>query len=43
MKAIATLATIVANIVMVNTVTKSGEKVFNAYILGSIRFDLLLV
>ena len=38
-KAIATLAANAVNIVMVNASTNSGEKVFNAYILCSIRFD----
>ncbi len=37
-KAIATLATRAISIVIVNAVTNRGEKVFNAYILGSIRF-----
>lgn len=41
-KAIATLAAIVINIVMVNDSTNRGEKVFNAYIIGSIRFELLV-
>ena len=41
-KAIATVAAIAIKIVMVNAVVKSGEKVFNAYIIGSIRFDLLV-
>ena len=30
-------------IVMVNAATNRGEKVVNAYIIGSIRFDLLVV
>ena len=40
-KAIATLAKMAISIVMVKACAKSGEKVFNAYILSSIRFDLL--
>ena len=43
MKVRATLATSAVNIVMVNAETKRGEKVFNAYILSSIRFELLVV
>ena len=42
MNAIATEAASVIKIVMVNAVVKSGEKVFNAYIIGSIRFELLV-
>ena len=43
MNAKATLAAIAVKIVMVNAVVKRGEKVFNAYILSSIRFELLVV
>ena len=43
MNANATLAAIAVKIVMVNAVVKRGEKVFNAYILSSIRFELLVV
>ena len=43
MNANATLATMAASIVMVNAVVKSGEKVFNAYMIVSIRFELLVV
>ena len=43
MNANATEAAIVIKIVMVNAVVKRGEKVFNAYILSSIRFELLVV
>ena len=39
MNAKATLATRAASIVMVNAVVKRGEKVFNAYMIVSIRFD----
>ena len=39
MNANAALATRAANIVMVNAVVKRGEKVFNAYMIVSIRFD----
>lgn len=42
-KAIATLATIAASIAIVKADVKKGEKVFNAYILSSIRFELLFV
>ena len=38
MNANATLATITASIVKVNAVVKRGEKVFNAYMIVSIRF-----
>ena len=43
MNANATLAAIAVKIVMVNAVVKRGEKVFNAYMIVSIRFELLLV
>lgn len=43
MKERATAATIAANIVMVNADVKKGEKLFNAYMMVSIRFELLLV
>ena len=43
MNAKATLVAIAIKIVMVNAVVKRGEKVFNAYILSSIRFELLVV
>ena len=43
MNAKATLAAIAVKIVMVNAVVKRGEKVFNAYILSSIRFELLVM
>ena len=46
MNAKATLATMAASIVIVNAVVKRGEKVFNAYMIVSIRFNwwlLLLV
>lgn len=43
MNAKATLATRAASIVMVNAVVKKGEKVFNAYMIVSIRFELLVV
>ena len=43
MNASATLVAIAIKVVMVNAVVKRGEKVFNAYILSSIRFELLLV
>ena len=39
MNANATLVAIAVKIVMVNAVVKSGEKVFNAYMMVSIRFD----
>ena len=43
MNANATLDAIAINIVMVNAVVKRGEKVFNAYMIVSIRFELLVV
>ena len=43
MNANATLATMAASIVIVNAVVKRGEKVFNAYMIVSIRFELLVV
>ena len=43
MNANATLAAIAIKIVMVNAVVKRGEKVFNAYMISSIRFELLIV
>ena len=43
MNANATVAAIAVKIVMVNAVVKRGEKVFNAYMIVSIRFELLLV
>ena len=43
MTANATLDAIAINIVMVNAVVKRGEKVFNAYMIVSIRFELLVV
>ena len=43
MKVRATLATRAISIVMVNDSTNRGEKVFNAYILSSIRFELLVI
>ena len=43
MNANATEAAIAIKIVMVNDSTNGGEKVFNAYILSSIRFELLVV
>ena len=42
MNANATLAAIAVNIVMVNAVVKRGEKVFNAYMIVSIRFNWLV-
>ena len=39
MNAKATLATMAASIVMLNAEVKRGEKVFNAYMLSSIRFN----
>ena len=39
MNAKATAAAIAVKIVMVNAVVKSGEKVFNAYMIVSIRFN----
>ena len=43
MNAKATLAAIAVKIVMVNAVVKRGEKVFNAYMIVSIRFELLVM
>ena len=43
MNAKATLAAIAIKIVMVNAVVKRGEKVFNAYMISSIRFELLVM
>ena len=43
MNAKATLAAIAVKIVMVNAVVKRGEKVFNAYMIVSIRFNWLVV
>ena len=43
MNAKATLAAIAVKIVMVNAVVKRGEKVFNAYMISSIRFNRLVV
>ena len=43
MNANATLAAIAIKIVMVNAVVKRGENVFNAYMISSIRFELLVV
>ena len=43
MNAKATLAAIAVKIVMVNAVVKRGEKVFNAYMMVSIRFNWLVV
>ena len=43
MNANATLAAIAVKIVMVNAVVKRGEKVFNAYMISSIRFNWLVV
>ena len=43
MNANATLAAIAVKIVMVNAVVKRGEKVFNAYMMVSIRFNWLVV
>ena len=42
MNAIATVDAIAIKIVMVNAVVKRGENVFNAYIISSIRFELLV-
>ena len=39
----ATVAAIAIKIVMVNAVVKRGEKVFNAYMIVSIRFNWSLV
>ena len=43
MNAKATLAAIAVKIVMVNAVVKRWEKVLSAYMIVSIRFELLLV
>ena len=43
MNANATLAAIAVNIVMVNAVVKRGEKVLNAYMIVSIRFNCWLL
>ena len=43
MNANATLAAIAIKIVMVNAVVKRGENVLSAYILSSIRFELLVM
>ena len=43
MNANATVAAIAIKIVMVNAVVKRGEKVFNAYMIVSIRFELLVM
>ena len=43
MNANATLAAIAIKIVMVNAVVKRGEKVFNAYMISSIRFNCWLL
>ena len=43
MNANATAVAIAVKIVIVKAVVNRGEKVFNAYILSSIRFELLLV
>lgn len=43
MKVRATVAMIAASIAIVKADVKKGEKVFNAYILSSIRFELLFV
>ena len=43
MKERATLATIAVSIVTVKADVKKGEKLFNAYMMVSIRFELLLV
>ena len=42
MNAIATVDAIAIKIVMVNAVVKRGENVFNAYMISSIRFELLV-
>lgn len=42
-KAIATLANMAIAIVIVNADVKKGEKVLSAYMMVSIRFELLLV
>ena len=43
MNAIATVDAIAIKIVIVKAVVKRGEKVFNAYMISSIRFELLIV
>ena len=43
MNAKATVAAIAIKIVIVKAVVKRGEKVFNAYMISSIRFNWLLV
>ena len=43
MNANATVVAIAIKIVMVNAVVKRGEKVFNAYMISSIRFNWLVV
>lgn len=43
MKVRATVAAIAISIVIVKADVKKGEKVFNAYILSSIRFELLVI
>ena len=43
MNANATVVAIAIKIVMVNAVVKRGENVFNAYMISSIRFELLVV
>ena len=43
MNANATLAAIAVKIVMVNAVVKRGENVLSAYMISSIRFELLVV
>ena len=42
MNANATVVAIAIKIVMVNAVVKRGENVFNAYMISSIRFELLV-
>ena len=42
MNANATLAAIAIKIVMVNAVVKRGENVLSAYMISSIRFELLV-
>ena len=42
MNANATVLAIATSIAIVNAVVKKGEKVFNAYIISSIRFDYWL-
>ena len=43
MNANATLVAIAVKIVMVNAVVKRGEKVLSAYMIVSIRFELLVI